>query len=548
MSFAQTVHEVQGQTLERVILILGRHGGRSVGRITWSLLYVALSRVKKLDHIKFFPCGRTSTYDCFKHLTKLRPSSSLVRWSKSYRNHFWNPAVLQQKQANSEKLVESKLALLGRDVVLVQRNVLLYGYLKDLNYGNLTKLKRTPMQTLLNKHMVTKRLWEATDEDIARRTKRRSRRFANTAPVIRKKPTKRKVSLVNMSVDDSVATKTSEVQPVLRKRRKTNLAYVWEDSQAPRLERRYKGLENPKNTNRCYFNAVMQCLLYTPLAKQTIESVTRSAQSVNVLCEICNLFTNMTADNAATYFSPSKCFKVIMNTKECREAQMSLNNRQQDVHEFLTKLLEHFDAELIKIAETSNLPTFDLPEIFNMGMRSTINCQICSYSTDKTDPLTVLSLHFPMSNNEDAADSHSRVIHINSLIDRYFRVENLHEHPCAQCGFIGVTEKKLDITKAPQLLVLHLSRFSGGHVKIHTIVEFTTELCTVCIKDGNGQSISYRLTAMIRHSGVSIEAGHYIAYVLIDGEWYEANDKRMGLISWPTVRSQQAYMLFYQRQ
>ena len=127
---------------------------------------------------------------------------------------------------------------------------------------------------------------------------------------------------------------------MLRKRRKTNLAYVSDDSQADRLERRYKGLENPNN--RCYFNAVMQCLLHSPLAKQTIESVTRSAQSVNVLCEICNLFTNMTADDAATYFSPSKCFKVVMNTKECRASQMSFNNRQQDVHEFLLKLLEHF--------------------------------------------------------------------------------------------------------------------------------------------------------------------------------------------------------------
>ena len=61
-----------------------------------------------------------------------------------------------------------------------------------------------------------------------------------------------------------------------------------------------------------------------------------------------------------------------------------------------------------------------------------------------------------MSYNEDAADSPSRVLHINSLIDRYFRVENLHEHPCAQCGYIGGTEKKFDIIKAPQLLVLHL--------------------------------------------------------------------------------------------
>ena len=183
----------------------------------------------------------------------------------------------------------------------------------------------------------------------------------------------------------------------------------------------------------------------------------------------------MTANDAARFISPSKCFDVVMDTQECRSSQLSLNNRQEDVHEFFLKLLEHFENELRKIAET-----FSLPEIFTMGMRSTTNCQRCLYYTDKTETLTALSLCFPVSYNEDAANSPSRVVHINSLIDRYFRVENLREHPCAQCGYIGGTEKKLDITKAPQLLVLHLSRYSGI-VKINTLVEFTTELCTVCI-------------------------------------------------------------------
>ena len=109
-----------------------------------------------------------------------------------------------------------------------------------------------------------------------------------------------------------------KVRSVLRKRRKTNLAYVSYDTQADRLDRRYKGLENPKKSNRCYFNAVMQCLLYSPLAKQTIESVARSAQSVDVLCEIRNLFTRMTANDAATFISPSKSFKTVMDTQECR--------------------------------------------------------------------------------------------------------------------------------------------------------------------------------------------------------------------------------------
>ena len=46
LAFALTIHEVQGQTLDRAVLVLGRNIGRSIGRVSWSLLYVALSRVK----------------------------------------------------------------------------------------------------------------------------------------------------------------------------------------------------------------------------------------------------------------------------------------------------------------------------------------------------------------------------------------------------------------------------------------------------------------------------------------------------------------------
>ena len=134
------------------------------------------------------------------------------------------------------------------------------------------------------------------------------------------------------------------------------MAYVREDSHAHRLERRYKGLENPRNSNRCYSNAVMQCLLYSPLAKKTNEIVARSAQSAVVLCEIRNLFTKMTANDAATYVSPSTCFEAVMNTQKCRNADWSLNNRQEDVQWFLVILFEHSDEELSEICETFILP------------------------------------------------------------------------------------------------------------------------------------------------------------------------------------------------
>ena len=232
-----------------------------------------------------------------------------------------------------------------------------------------------------------------------------------------------------------------------------------------------------------------------------------------------------------------------MNTHECKVEQMSFNKRQEDVHEFVLKLIEHFNEELIRIAET-----FNMPEIFFIRLRATTACQRCSYYREQSEPLWVLSLHFPEGSNEEAAVSILPVLNIKSLLDSLFRVENLPLHPCSLCNFVGGTDTKLDIIKAPQVLLLHLSRFTGVIEKIHTFVEFTTELSTDYIRDDNGQPMKYRLTGMIRHTGDSIASGHYIAYLHIEGNWYEANDSVMKQVSWQTVRSLQAYMMFYQRQ
>ena len=75
--FALTIHETQGQTLLRIILLLGRQRGLRVGQITWPLVYVALSRTKKMSHIKFFPSK--GGWKDFESLTKLKPSLTFIK-------------------------------------------------------------------------------------------------------------------------------------------------------------------------------------------------------------------------------------------------------------------------------------------------------------------------------------------------------------------------------------------------------------------------------------------------------------------------------------
>ena len=365
LSFAQTVHEVQGQTLGRVILVLGRHAGRSIGKITWSLLYVALSRVKKLEHVKFFPCGRRNSVDCFRHLTKLKPASNFVKWKRGYKKHVWDPTIIQQRQAGIDKAIESKLSFLGRERTLVLKNDTLKGYLKGLGYGKLYDLKRPQLQLKLNCHMVRKRLWGKTEENIYRPTKRRSSKSLSRVGSKQKQARKRTcLNVISESLCDekSSLNKVCFSYPKKKRMKKTLFDSVSPNNQPQDFQRlRCKGLQNLGNT--CYFNSVVQTLLHCPLVRQAIET---APQSIYVVRELRSLFTKMMNNDASAFLSPSECFQAVMKTPQCRAGQMSLNDRQEDPHELFVKLLDHFEDKKTGINE-----------VFNIYLRSTTTGQRC---------------------------------------------------------------------------------------------------------------------------------------------------------------------------
>ena len=161
--FAMTIHETQGQTLKRALLLLGRLPGLHVGRVTWSLLYVALSRARLLKHIKFFPCGLPG-FANFRYLTKLKPSSTFVKWTRAYRDHVWSPHILERQQQVNEKNVMNKLLKQGPKESLGKTNNVLKGYLTGLGYGKLSGVLRPDLQNRLIMHMERKSLWKLGED------------------------------------------------------------------------------------------------------------------------------------------------------------------------------------------------------------------------------------------------------------------------------------------------------------------------------------------------------------------------------------------------
>ena len=162
LTFALTVHEMQGQTLRRVILLLGRLPGMNVGRISWSLLYVALSRTKKLAHIKMFPTGSTKYYHpmYFAHLLKLSMPVNLKRWHRSYVDHTWDRNILRNEHVNCVRKVERKLKQLGEEKAKRLKQAELFSLVKEMRYKATTRDNKMTLFCKLKEHMVKRLLWK----------------------------------------------------------------------------------------------------------------------------------------------------------------------------------------------------------------------------------------------------------------------------------------------------------------------------------------------------------------------------------------------------
>ncbi|KAK9279644.1 hypothetical protein L1049_013323 [Liquidambar formosana] len=124
---------------------------------------------------------------------------------------------------------------------------------------------------------------------------------------------------------------------------------------------------------------------------------------------------------------------------------------------------------------------------------------------------------------------------------------------CPSCKKHHQASKKLDLWRLPEILVIHLKRFSYSRFmknKLETYVDFpidNLDLSTY-IAYKNGQlSKCYMLYAISNHYG-SMGGGHYTAFVHHGGDrWYDFDDSNVYPISEDKIKTPAAYVLFYRR-
>ena len=137
-------------------------------------------------------------------------------------------------------------------------------------------------------------------------------------------------------------------------------------------------------------------------------------------------------------------------------------------------------------------------------------------------------------------------ITLDDCLNEFGKAEILSEMDtwyCPRCKEHRRASKKFELWKTPDILVMHLKRFSSTQHrrdKLDVLVDFPIEgldLTSRVIETEEGKTEIYDLFAVDDHWG-GLGGGHYTAFAknFVDSEWYEYNGK----YSNKTVRSQLA--------
>ncbi|KAF2751231.1 UCH-domain-containing protein [Sporormia fimetaria CBS 119925] len=124
---------------------------------------------------------------------------------------------------------------------------------------------------------------------------------------------------------------------------------------------------------------------------------------------------------------------------------------------------------------------------------------------------------------------------------------------CGRCKELRRATKTLEIWTAPDILVIHLKRFSGNRAfrdKIDAKVDCPLEGLDLTGKVGlpEGKELVYDLFAVDNHYG-GLGGGHYTSCArnFFDGKWYDYNDSIVSPKNPEHVVTPAAYLLFYRR-
>ncbi|KAG8129760.1 hypothetical protein E2320_016547 [Naja naja] len=152
-------------------------------------------------------------------------------------------------------------------------------------------------------------------------------------------------------------------------------------------------------------------------------------------------------------------------------------------------------------------------------------------------------------------------VKLQECIELFTTMETLEEENpwyCPTCKKEQLATKKLDLWSLPEILIIHLKRFSYtkfSREKLDTLVEFPiqgldfSDFIIKPQKEMDASLYKYDLIAVSNHYG-GLRDGHYTTFARNKdtGTWFYFDDSSVSAVSNNQIESKAAYVLFYQRQ
>jgi len=337
-------------------------------------------------------------------------------------------------------------------------------------------------------------------------------------------------------------------------------------------QRGLTGLNNIGNT--CFLNSIVQCLSNTKvlleyILNQEYSSEIRSSAKSALMKRFAELIKNLWEGDKTSI--PTYSFKTEVDVYAPRFS----GYYQQDAQEFLRYLLEGLHDELNRVmTRPRNLPEIDddlsdsqkavetwkrylridnskIVDTFGGLLKSSLECTHCGYCSTTFEPFWDLSLPIPDSL------SHPGKLLLSHCIDLFTKEEVLDgdEMPtCSKCKTRRKCKKRILIQKFPEVLVIHLKRFSLGSRarKVDSAIDFPIKELDMSAYSADSavavSSVMYELYAVVNHNG-TCHTGHYTAYCRhpYTLQWHSFNDRSVSPISIDTMSKRDGYVLFYQQ-
>lgn len=327
-----------------------------------------------------------------------------------------------------------------------------------------------------------------------------------------------------------------------------------------------KGLAGLMNLgNTCYMNTAFQCLSNTlPLTQnllsaQFLDSVNTNTKEFAFLYQYLRLLKALWTENIV--FEP-KSFKEILGLFDNQFA----NYDQHDTHEVIISIINkihtalsyevnisidgepknELDRLMIKSMESWKKMFKNeysiINQVFYGQFHSTTSCKNCENKSHTFDPFCYITL--PITNKTNTIYDCLEQYTINETLD------NINQWKCDKCNTKSTADKKMEIWKTPETLIVTFKRFNYSQQKINKLIVFPTVKPLFLQKWTHGydkSSSTYELYAVCNHSG-GTNGGHYFAFCKnLNGKWYNYNDDLVQEIPTEKVMTQYAYVLFYRK-